>query len=156
MYVVFLPDWKIATILILLSISNTYPWSSKSPKEPVGLYIEPVVGVVDEVGKLPEVPKNIGELNLISKGVSEVNNDPATIDNEILVIATEIWSELEAASSVEPPLMVKPFYNKMVKNEDKSDFKKPLEMTTAEYNSVTPKAQIRWVPWNVRGWAVQH
>ncbi len=40
--------------------------------------------------------------------------------------------------------MVKPFYNEMVKN-DKSDFKKPLEMTTAEYNSVTSKLN-----WNAR------
>jgi len=30
----------------------------------VGLYIEPVEGVADEVGKLPETPNNIGELNL--------------------------------------------------------------------------------------------
>ncbi len=32
--------------------------------------------------------------------------------------------------------------HEMGKNEDKSDFKRPLEMTTAEYNSVTPK--LHW------------
>jgi hypothetical protein len=77
----------------------------------------------------------------MSNSTAKVNN-PATIDNEMLLIATEIWSELEAASSVEPPLMVKAFYNETVKNEDKSDFKKPLEMTTVEYNSVSSK--LNW------------
>jgi hypothetical protein len=65
-----------------------------------------------------------------------------TVDNDVLTIATEIWSELEASSATEPPLMVKPFYNDMMKKEDKTDFKRPLKMTTAEYLSVTPK--LNW------------
>jgi hypothetical protein len=60
----------------------------------------------------------------------------------VLTIATEIWSDMEASSAIEPPLMLKPFYNDMIKKEDKTDFKRPLEMTTAEYLSVTPK--LNW------------
>jgi hypothetical protein len=60
----------------------------------------------------------------------------------VLTIATEIWSELEASSAIEPPLMVKPIYSDMIKKEDKTDFKRLLEMMTAEYLSVTPK--LNW------------
>ncbi len=74
----------------------------------------------------------------MSTGADEANN----VDNDVLTIATEIWSELEASSAIEPPLMVKPFYNDMIKKEAKSDFKRPLEMMTAEYLSVTPK--LNW------------
>jgi hypothetical protein len=66
------------------------------------------------------------------------------IDNEVLSIANEIWTELVAAAAVEAPLLVKPYYNDVVKNEDKTDFKRPLEMSVTEYNSVAAKLN-----WNV-------
>ncbi len=66
------------------------------------------------------------------------------IENEVLSIANEIWTELVAAAAVEAPLLVKPYYNDVAKNEDKTDFKRPLEMSVTEYNSVAAKLN-----WNV-------
>jgi hypothetical protein len=74
----------------------------------------------------------------MSTGANEAN----AVDNDVFTIATEIWSELEASSAIEPPLMVKPFYIDMIKKEDKIVFKRPLEMMTAKYLSVTPK--LNW------------
>jgi hypothetical protein len=31
----------------------------------------------------------------------------------LLMMITEIWSELEASSTAEPPFLMKPFYNEM-------------------------------------------
>ena len=62
----------------------------------------------------------------------------------IEVIASEIWKELEEASKVEPPLNIKPYYDEMVKKEDSLtkafvDFKKPSEMTAEEYKLLPAK-----------------
>jgi hypothetical protein len=64
------------------------------------------------------------------------------IENEVLSIANDIWTELVAATAVEAPLLVKPYYNDVAKNEDKTDFKRPLEMSVTEYNSVA--AKLNW------------
>jgi hypothetical protein len=74
----------------------------------------------------------------LSTSPDEAITSATAVDNDFLTIATEIWSELEAFSTVKPPFLVKHFYNEMCKKEDKTDFKRPLEMTTAEYLSVTP------------------
>jgi hypothetical protein len=36
----------------------------------------------------------------------------------IEVVASEIWMELEEASNNEPPMNIKPYYDDMVKKED--------------------------------------
>jgi len=67
------------------------------------------------------------------------------MDN-VASVSEEIWNDLVVASRIEQPMQVKPFYNDMVKKEDPNnnkvflDFKKPSEMTTDEYNSVTAKS----------------
>jgi len=53
-----------------------------------------------------------------------------SVDN-VVAISDEIWNELEAASVVEAPLGVKPYYNDMIKNEDRSDYKRPMELSAA-------------------------
>ena len=78
----------------------------------------------------------------MSTSPDEATTSATPVDDDVVTIATEIWSELEASSTVEPPFLVKPFYNEMCKKEDKTDFKRPLEMTSAEYLSVTPK--LNW------------
>jgi len=64
-----------------------------------------------------------------------------SVDN-VVAISDEIWNELEAASVVEAPLGVKPYYNDMIKNEDRSDYKRPMELSAAEYSSIIPK--LNW------------
>jgi hypothetical protein len=54
-------------------------------------------------------------------------------------ISNEIWKELEAASTVEAPLLIKPYFNEIIKNEDKNDFKRPMELMVEEYGSLSPK-----------------
>jgi hypothetical protein len=39
-------------------------------------------------------------------------------------------------------LCIRPYYNDIIKNEDKSDFKHPMELTAAEYNSILP--MLNW------------
>jgi hypothetical protein len=78
----------------------------------------------------------------MSTSPDEATTSATPVDDDVVTIATEIWSELEASSTVEPPFLVKPFYNEMCKKEDKTDFKRPLEMTSAKYLSVTPK--LNW------------
>jgi hypothetical protein len=65
-----------------------------------------------------------------------------SIEN-VVAISDEIWKELEAASVVEAPLGIKPYYNDVIKNEDKSDYKRPMELSSAEYNS-NSKAQLEF------------
>jgi hypothetical protein len=54
-------------------------------------------------------------------------------------ISEEIWKELEASSAVQAPLCIRPYYNNIIKNENKSDFKRPMELTAAEYTTILPK-----------------
>ena len=61
----------------------------------------------------------------------------------VVAISDESWKELEAASVVEAPLGIKPYYNDVIKNEDKSDYKRPMELSSAEYNS-NSKAQLEF------------
>jgi hypothetical protein len=64
-----------------------------------------------------------------------------SIEN-VIDISEEIWKELEASSAVEAPLRIMPYYNDIIKNEDKSDFKGQMELTAAEYTSILPK--LNW------------
>jgi hypothetical protein len=61
------------------------------------------------------------------------------MDN-IEVIASEIWKELEEVSKVEAPLNIKPYYDEMVKKEDSLtkafiDLKKTSKMTAKQVTS---------------------
>jgi hypothetical protein len=47
------------------------------------------------------------------------------MENTTIDIANEIWSTLADADNSEPPLTMKPFYDKVLRNEDKSYFKEP-------------------------------
>jgi hypothetical protein len=53
--------------------------------------------------------------------------------NTTIDIANEIWSALADAAVIEAPLSVKPFYDEVLKNEDKIDYKKPSELLLDEY-----------------------
>jgi hypothetical protein len=61
------------------------------------------------------------------------------MDNHIAV-ADEIWKDLIEASSVEPPLLIKPYYNEMVKKEEGEgtkvfvDFQKPSETSGTAFS----------------------
>jgi hypothetical protein len=57
----------------------------------------------------------------------------------VIEISEEIRKELEASSAVEAPLHIRPYYNDFIKNEDKSDFKRLMELTAAEYITILPK-----------------
>ena len=62
----------------------------------------------------------------------------------IEVVASEIWMELEEASNNEPPMNIKPYYDDMVKKEDSLtkallDFKKPSEMSAKDYKLLPAK-----------------
>jgi hypothetical protein len=45
----------------------------------------------------------------MSTRADEATTSFTAVDNDVLTITTEIWSELKASSAIEPPLMVKPF-----------------------------------------------
>jgi hypothetical protein len=46
-----------------------------------------------------------------------------------------------ARSSIccEVPLHIKPYFDEIIKNEDKIDFKRPMELMVEEYSSLSPK-----------------
>ncbi len=46
---------------------------------------------------------------------------------------------LADAATVEAPLSTKPFYDEVLKNEDKPDFKKPSQLLLDKYTAVIPK-----------------
>jgi hypothetical protein len=69
----------------------------------------------------------------MSISADEATISGTSVDDDVVTITTEIWSELEASFTVGPPFLVKPFYNKMCKKEDKADFKRSIEMMTAKY-----------------------
>ena len=61
------------------------------------------------------------------------------MEEEVVILANEIWSELVASSAVEPPRGMKPFYNECVLHEDKTQFKRPTDMSVAEYKEISPR-----------------
>jgi hypothetical protein len=71
------------------------------------------------------------------------------MDNHIAV-ADKIWKDLIEASSVEPPLLIKFYYDEMVKKEEGEgtkvfvDFKKPSKMTAGDYATIVSKSN-----WNI-------
>jgi hypothetical protein len=79
------------------------------------------------------------EINASAKIIKSMAD---SADSNVLEIANDIWKELEAASTVEPPMLIKPYFNEMIRNEDKSDFKRPMELMNEEYLSLQPK--LNW------------
>jgi hypothetical protein len=63
--------------------------------------------------------------------------DCNAMDNTTIDIANDIWCALADAATVE--LSIKPFYDEVLKNEDKPDFKKPSEFLLDKYKAVVPK-----------------
>jgi hypothetical protein len=81
---------------------------------------------------------NAGTTNASGPIVSDLSHAASTersVDTTIVGVADEIWSELVAASLVENPSSISSYYNDMIKNDDKSDFKLPSELTINEYVS---------------------
>jgi hypothetical protein len=72
------------------------------------------------------------------------STDHSVADFTILGVEDEIWSELVATSLVENPASVASYYNNMIKNDDKSNFKLPSELTTDEHTKIPPK-----LTWNI-------
>jgi hypothetical protein len=50
----------------------------------------------------------------MSTSPDEATTSATPVDDDVVTITMEIWSELEASSTVEPPFLVKPF---SVKND---------------------------------------
>lgn len=44
----------------------------------------------------------------MSTSANKANHSATAVGNDVLIIAAEIWSELEGSSTVESPFMVKP------------------------------------------------
>ncbi len=61
------------------------------------------------------------------------------MEEEVVILANEIWSELVASSAVESLRGMKPFYNECVLHEDKTQFKHPTEMSVTEYKEISPR-----------------
>jgi len=61
------------------------------------------------------------------------NNFAMFVQMDVPALASDIWKELVAASLVEPPLNVKPFYSDIIKVENPTnskfmvDFKRPSD-----------------------------
>jgi len=53
----------------------------------------------------------------MSTSPDEATTSATPVDDDVVTIATEIWSELEASSTVEPPFLVKPFTMKCVRRK---------------------------------------
>jgi hypothetical protein len=70
--------------------------------------------------------------------------DHSVADTTIVGVVDEIWLELVVASLVENPATVVSYYNDMIKNDDKSHFKLPSELTLDEYTKIPPK-----LTWNI-------
>jgi len=66
-------------------------------------------------------------------------NADNTMDNTTIDIANEIWSALAEAAAIEAPLSMKPFHDEVLKNEDKTDYKKPSELLLDEHKAAVPK-----------------
>jgi len=72
-------------------------------------------------------------------------DDSNKMENSTIDIANEIWSSLADANNSEPQLTMKPFYDEVLRNEDKSDFKEPWQLAVDEYKAVILKTQ--WNPY---------
>jgi hypothetical protein len=57
--------------------------------------------------------------------------------NDNVAISYEIWNKLEAV--IGASCVIKPYQNDMIKNEDKSGFKRPMELRVADYHSFVPQ-----------------
>jgi hypothetical protein len=75
---------------------------------------------------------------------SHAASSECSVDTTIVGVADEIWFELVAALFVENPSSISSFYNYLIKNDDKSDFKLPSELTINEYVTIPPK-----LTWNL-------
>jgi hypothetical protein len=61
------------------------------------------------------------------------------VGTTIVGVADENRSLLVVASLVENPASISSYYNGMIKNEDKSDFKLPSALTVDEFINIPPK-----------------
>jgi hypothetical protein len=68
-----------------------------------------------------------------------ISSNAMPFSAELFKIADELWQELEEASFIDPPLLLKPFYNEIVK-KDEVEFKTPSSMSDKEYNSFLGKS----------------
>lgn len=79
-------------------------------------------------------------------------SNAALEERNICTVADEVWDLLVAASSVEKPLSIKPFYNEGVKQEEQL-LKFPKEMSRDEFLSVFPKtkwtANVKFSSFNI-------
>jgi hypothetical protein len=71
-------------------------------------------------------------------------NDDITMDNTMIDIANDIWSTLADAATVEAPLSRMPFHDEVLRSEDKTDYKKPLELLLDKYKAVVPKTNLNF------------
>jgi hypothetical protein len=94
------------------------------------------------------VSSSSGRSNAVGVVASEhsqlASTDCSVVDTTIVGVADEIWSELVVASLGENPASVSSYYNDMIKNDNKSDFKLPSELTLDEYTKIPPK-----LTWNI-------
>ena len=84
---------------------------------------------------------NAGTTNASGTIVSNHSHAASTdcsVDTAFVGVADEIWSELVVALLVENPSSISSYYNDMIKNEDKSDFKLPSELTIKEFINIPP------------------
>jgi hypothetical protein len=84
---------------------------------------------------------NAGTTNASGPIASDHSHAASTehsVDTTIVGVADEIWSELVVALLVENPSSISSYYNDMIKNEDKSDFKLPSELTINEFINIPP------------------
>jgi hypothetical protein len=70
----------------------------------------------------------------ISASAKSIKSMADSVDSNIVTLSNEIWKELEAASAVESPMLFKPHFNEIIKNDNKSDLKRPMELTAEELN----------------------
>jgi len=90
---------------------------------------------------------NTGMTNASGPIVSDHSHAASTecsVDTTIVGVADEIWSELVAASLPENPSSISSYYNDMIKDDDKSDFKLSYELTINEYVNIPLK-----LTWNL-------
>jgi hypothetical protein len=66
------------------------------------------------------------------------------VDTTIVRVASEIQSQLVKALLAENLDSISSYYNDMIKNEDKSDFKLPSGLTVDELQNIPPK-----LTWNL-------
>ncbi len=65
------------------------------------------------------------------------------IDVAVVEVANDIWADLVVASTIKAPFLITPYYNEMIKKEDKTDYKLLSALMVEEYRAVPPKTN--WI-----------